>query len=265
MAMMDLVDVTIHYEEAGSGSSAYIFCHGLGAEGMEFVDEFPFWQEHFGRVVAWENRGRGQSSSAAKYSLPLFASDLARLMDGLGIEKAVIHGVSWGGVVVQQFALDYLEKCLAVVIDSSSSEVNAAGSENWYKIGEVGRLGASAAGAFQPAFAGHTSSASARAETRVTIAQEHVDYYVAAARSVASLREQPFTPRLKNITCPALVVAGGKDEVAGAGGSVIMSRNLPNSKLEIFQDAGHGVHHQDPEGYRALVLEFCRQNGILKS
>lgn len=264
MPKADLGDVTIHYEEAGSGPAVYIFCHGLGSNSVSFVKtDFPFWSQYF-RVVAWDNRGLGQSSQAAKYSLPLYAGDLARLMDHLGIEKALIHGVSWGGVVVQQFALDYPEKCAAIVIDSSSSEVNVAASENWYQRGEVVRLGKDARlTEFRPAFEGHTTSAQQMLESGVTVPPEHVESYVAQTRATASLREQPLTPRLKNITCPALIVAGGKDAVAGAGGSVIMARNMPNARLHILQDAGHGVYMQAPDEFRRLVLEFAKECGIL--
>ena len=88
MPDMDLGDVTIHYEEAGDGPLAYVFCHGVGSDstfGSEFVDQFDFWKAKLGRVVTWDNRGMGRSSQAADYSLPLYASDLARLLDGLGI------------------------------------------------------------------------------------------------------------------------------------------------------------------------------------
>lgn len=246
MPNMKLDDVTIHYEEVGSGPLAYVFCPGLGGDGQGFVEHFPFWQQHFPRVLTWDNRGGGQSSQAAKYNLPLCAGDLAGLLDRLGIEKAVLHGVSWGGVVVQQFALDYPEKCAAIILDSTSSEVNVASSESWYNRGEVVRLGT---GAPQ--------------EQGTAVRPEHVDSYVANARAIAGLREHPFTPRLKHVTCPALVVAGGQDATAGAGGSVILARTLPNARLEIFQDAGHGVFRHKQDEFRDLALEFCRGHGII--
>ena len=87
MPDMDLGDVTIHYEEAGEGSLAYVFCHGLDRDnnefGGEFTDQLDFWKDRFGRAVTWDHRGMGRSSEAADYSLPLYASDLARLLDGL--------------------------------------------------------------------------------------------------------------------------------------------------------------------------------------
>ena len=55
MPDMDLGDVTIHYEEAGEGPLTYVFCHGLDRTsnefGGEFVGQFDFWKDKFGRVV----------------------------------------------------------------------------------------------------------------------------------------------------------------------------------------------------------------------
>ena len=107
MSNMKLKDVVLNYEEVGSGSFALVHCHGLGGDGSNFVEELDFWNTYFGRVITWDNRGLGKSSQAAKYSMPLYAADLSDLLDKLGVEKAVLHGVSWGGLVVQQFALDY--------------------------------------------------------------------------------------------------------------------------------------------------------------
>ncbi|MEE9284152.1 MAG: alpha/beta hydrolase, partial [Dehalococcoidia bacterium] len=116
-------------------------------------------------------------------------------------------------------------------------------SEGWYRQGEEARSG--------------------RVGQRV-VKPEHLDSFIASARAVAGLREHPLTPRLKHITCPALVVAGGQDAVTrGAGGSVIMARNLPHSRLEIFQDAGHAIYSQRREEFRALVLDFCKEHRII--
>lgn len=248
MPDMNLGDVTIHYEEAGSGPLAFVFCHGLYSGAGSFVEEFDFWKARFGRVVAWDARGMGHSSQAAKYSLPLYASDLARLLDGLHINKAVVLGFSWGSTVAQGFALDHLDKCVAVILESGTSEVNLAASEFWYQAGEAVRKGLPGA-----------TPEGARVEP------QHVDSSVAASRLVAGLREHPLTPRLKHITCPVLVLAGAKDELnRGAGPSVIMSRNLPNCRLHIFQDGGHTLHVEKRDEFRKLVVDFCREHGVIK-
>ncbi|MDP6605051.1 MAG: alpha/beta hydrolase [Dehalococcoidia bacterium] len=263
MPGMDLSDVTIHYEEQGGGDLAFVYCHGLGGSGQGFEQNDMEWYARHFRTISWDNRGLGRSGQAAKYSLPLYASDLDRLLDGLDVEQAVIFGVSWGGVLVQRFALDYPQRCAAIVIDSSSAEVNGPASDNWYQRGEVARAGVGplAGQSLEPAFAGHVTVD--QGDSR-EVPPEHVESHVAESRAVAGLREHPLTPYLHQIECPALIVAGGKDVVAGAGGSVHMARAIgDNARLEILQEAGHGVYAQGREEFRPLLLEFLADHGLL--
>ena len=243
MPDVDLGEATIHYEQAGDGSPAYVYCHGLGGSGQGFEQNDMAWYAERFRTISWDNRGLGRSGPAAKYSLPRYASDLDALLAHLGVERAVVFGVSWGGVLVQRFALDYPQRCAAIIIDSSSSEVNVAASEGWYRRGDSAR---------------HTEFAGAM------VKPEHLESFIASARAVAGLREHPLTPRLRAIACPALIVASSKDTTTGgAGGSVIMARNIPNATLKIYDEGGHAIYSQLPEAFRALVLEFCREHRII--
>ena len=61
----------------------------------------------------------------------------------------------------------------------------------------------------------------------------------------------------------ALIVGGGQDSIAGAGGSIILGRNLPNSRTEIFQDSEHGVYRHKQAEFRKLVLEFCKNIQVI--
>jgi len=261
MAEAELNGVTIHYVEEGAGLP-YVFVNGLGGNSAGFVAEEMSWYAEQFRTVAWDQRGLGKSGPASKYSLPVYAADLAALLDHLEIERAVIHGVSWGGVLTQRFALDHPDRCAAIVLDSTSSEVNVGASENWYARGELARLGpeALAGRELAPAFAGHATVSSAPSARAV--APAHVDSYVAQARATASLREHPMTPYLAAIACPTLIVAGGADTVAGAGGSVVMSRQMPDARLEVMDGVGHGVYREAREQFRPLLLSFLADSGV---
>jgi pimeloyl-ACP methyl ester carboxylesterase len=259
---VDLDGVRIHYEERGSGLP-YVFCHGLGSNSASFVAEDLDWYAERFRAVAWDQRGLGRSGPAPKYSLPFYALDLARLLDHLAIDRAVLHGVSWGGVLVQRFALDFPERCAAIVLDSTSSEVNVGAGENWYMRGEVARLGegALAGRRLPPAFAGHETVSAAPLGPAVP--PEHLDSYVAQARATAALREHPLTPYLHRIECPTLIVGGGDDRVAGAGGSVVISRQIPGSRLEILEGVGHGVYRAGRPAFRSILAAFLDDHGLL--
>ena len=262
MPDVELDSVSIHYETAGDGPLAYVYCHGLGDSGERFEREDMDWYARHFRVVSWDQRGLGRSGQARKYSLPLYASDLNALLDHLGIERAVVFGVSWGGYVVQRFALDYPERCAALVIDSSSSEVNTAGAEFWYLRGEAARLGPEGVAGREPgaAFAGQQSVT--EAATISEVRPEHLDSFVAQARAIAGTREHPLTPYLHRIQCPALVVGGGKDMLAGTGGSVIIGRHIPRARTEVLPDAGHGVYMTARAEFRALLLDFLAAHDL---
>jgi pimeloyl-ACP methyl ester carboxylesterase len=188
---------------------------------------------------------------------------LKNLLDYLEIEKVVIFGVSWGGVLAQRFAITFPETCSAIVLDSTSSEVNLKASENWYKRGEIARLGVDRALAgreLSQAFDGHKTASS---HTYSRVLPEHVNSYVAQCRATGGLREHPLTPDLESLNVPTLVVGAGKDTVAGAGGSVILDRTLPKSELHIFPDAGHGVYATEREGFRKLLLDFLGRLNLI--
>lgn len=266
MPLMDLGDATIHYEDRGSGPLALIHCHDMGSSGERFErDDMDWYAQHF-RTISWDNRGLGRSGASAKYSLPLYTADAAHLLDRLGIARAVVMGVSWGGIVAQRFVLDYPEKSAALIVDSSSSEMNQAASENWYLRADVARFGAKALAnrVMTPAFEGNATLTSEQADAvQASVKPEHLASYVAQYRAAAGLREHPMTPYLHRITCPTLTVAGGKDTTAGVGGAVVISRQVPGARLQIFPEAGHGISREAREEFRALLLDFLRTNELI--
>lgn len=269
MPMMELEDATIHYVDKGSGPIAMIYCHDMGDSGEPFESsgDQDWYAQHF-RVISWDNRGLGRSGPSRKYSLPLYAADAAHLLDKLGIEKAIVLGVSWGGIVAIRFALDYPEKTLALVVDSSSPETNLAMSESWYLSGEASRLGAAALAGrepMKPAFELHNPMTPERADAtqaRMKLKPEHLDSHVAQLRVTAGLREHPMTPYLHNITAPTLAVGGTMDASQGNRGLTLLARNVPNARLEIFETS-HGVLRRDRVGFRTLLFDFLRTNGIM--
>jgi pimeloyl-ACP methyl ester carboxylesterase len=74
--------------------------------------------------------------------------------------------------------------------------------------------------------------------------------YLETCRAIASLNERPMTEELRRITAPTLVIVGADDQVAGVGGSVKMSRVIPDARLVIVPETGHGVIALNPEAFR---------------
>ena len=263
MPIAELEGANIHFERRGVGETTYVFCHGLGSNGLKFEKEDMDWYAKHFDVISWDNRGLGRSGSSEKYSLPQYATDLKNLLQYLNVSKAIIFGVSWGGVLVQKFASMFPEMCSAIILDSTSSEVNQKASENWYARGEIARLGVAEALAgryLTEAFDGHRTASN---NIQPAVSSEHLNSYVAQCRATAGLREHPLTHELASLGIPALIVGAGNDTVAGAGGSVILDRTLTNSELRIFQEAGHGVYATAREEFRQVLIKYLEKIDLI--
>jgi 3-oxoadipate enol-lactonase len=259
-------DLQLSYEVHGESGDWLVMCHGLGA-GLRSVRAAAEKLADKHRVLIWDNRGIGDSDRAppgGDYSIATHARDLANLMDALAIERAVVHGVSWGGVLALRFALDYPERVRALAVDSSSSEVNERAAQNWIARGEVmlreGPAGLrNAPGGLsdaRPVGAAH-APAPARAAAGVDGGPppDPTAYYE-TCKAVASLYERPMTPELPRIKVPCLAIVGENDQTAGVGGTVKLSRAVPDCKLVIVKDTGHGVYGQNFPVFRRELEEL---------
>ena len=118
---MDLVrdGVVLAYDDTGSGYPPLVFAHGAACNRRFWDQQLPrFSSAH--RVVAVDLRGHGESAAPSeRYTVRLFAEDLASTCTQLGIESPVVIGHSLGGLVALDFASAYPEHvAAAVVIDS---------------------------------------------------------------------------------------------------------------------------------------------------
>jgi len=116
MPFFDADGIHFHYAEAGAGLP-FVFQHGLGGDTSQTLGTFqsppPF------RLLTLDSRGHGQTrplGPAEKLSFDQFADDLAALLDRLGLEQAVVGGISMGAGVALNFALRYPRRALGLVL-----------------------------------------------------------------------------------------------------------------------------------------------------
>src|SRR5262245_55834448 len=101
-------DISMYYVEAGAGE-ALVLVMGLGADHLAWGFQFPVFAEKY-RVIAFDNRGAGQTDVPDQpYTTRMMANDTVGLMDTLGVDRAHVLGVSMGGMVAQEIALNHPE------------------------------------------------------------------------------------------------------------------------------------------------------------
>lgn len=122
MPFANVNGTTIHYSDTGSGLPL-VLIHGIGATLKMWHPQIKEFSKQY-RVIAIDVRGVGKSGELTGWTkiVERQTKDLVCLLQYLDIEKAVICGVSYGGIFAQRFVLDYPEKCFALcVIDSYST------------------------------------------------------------------------------------------------------------------------------------------------
>jgi 3-oxoadipate enol-lactonase len=105
MAFVQLADIRIHYEQRGVGPRLLVITGTNGdLRRKPSVLESPLAQRF--TLLAYDQRGLGQSSKPDRaYSMADYAGDAAQLMEAVSWKSARVLGISFGGMVAQEFAL----------------------------------------------------------------------------------------------------------------------------------------------------------------
>lgn len=124
MPYADVNDIKIWYEIRGQQhkTTPLVMTHGFAGPSRQWWPEIEVFAEKR-TLLLYDVRGHDRTTvppDVESYSMPQFASDLAALLKAIGIERTHIGGVSMGGMVTAQFAVDYPEMCASVMICDST-------------------------------------------------------------------------------------------------------------------------------------------------
>jgi pimeloyl-ACP methyl ester carboxylesterase len=237
----------VHCELSGrAGSPVVTFVHGLAASLDIWSGQADRMSDRF-RVLRYDLRAHGSTSSTgAPCSRHDLAADLVGLLDVLGIETTAVVGHSAGGVIAQQTAVDFPSRVSALGLVGTASACNDKTAEWYARCIDVAR---SEGGAAVMKLMGMKPG---RGPTPDGPGMAPV---IAAMRT---LNAEPLTKALANVDVPTLVIVGEKDFL-GVGGSVILSRTITGSEIEIVAGRGHGVYLEDADWFAARLGRFLER------
>jgi len=255
-----------------SDAPLLVLTHGFsGPHWPPVVDEF---RARF-RLLWYHVRGHGESSAPedpAAYSLPIFAADLAALLDALAIDRAHVGGVSMGGMISAQFACDYPERLRSVLLcdticgngdgAGAAREVEAQIRVAFTRMADVAeRHGLAELIERENRFRREQDPyAATRVETQEEQDAENARKleemtahgYVLVARA---LRDRPdLVPRLPSVGAPALVSCGEWDlfyPCAERDAAL-----LPDARFATVRRAAHSTPMYRPQLWKQAVFDF---------
>jgi len=276
MPKVKVNDIQMYYEVKGKGFPLVMIQGMNGNLAMWDPRLVEGLSKHF-KLVLLDNRGAGRTEiSKREYTIRLFADDTAGLMNALGISKADVLGLSMGGAVAQELAINYPEKVEKLILCSTCSQHRGtqeerkmteawaqASKEELIKMSLSSPLASEYPRDFPMDFPmivyGLTSEfVKENPDLARSLLQVFNRYQISPKalmnRYDAMLRFNSQM-RLKHIKAPTLVLHGKKDTTVAPEEGSILARAIPNAKLVYFEKSNHLLAEEMGEVIK-VITEF---------
>lgn len=235
-----------------------VFVHG-------FTTTSEFWREQVApfsdsyRVIRINLPGHGGSPSpnGRDYRIEDFVADLKAIFDELGLEQAVLVGLSMGGTIAQRFVLNNPDRVRALVLVGATPHGLGPDVNDDAVFAAIDALGIARASqdVIDRSFAPSTSGPLLDfAKNEVIQTPEHV-----ARAAIRSLNASDSRSLLPRIGVPTLVVVGEEDAITPPSESHLLAQGIPDSTLSVIAHAGHFPMIERPEVFNPILAAFLQR------
>jgi pimeloyl-ACP methyl ester carboxylesterase len=257
----------LYVEASGSGESV-LLAHGFGGSARNFRPQLRALRGRY-RTIVYDARGHARSGApetAADYSPECFVSDLGRVLDQAGAERAVVGGLSMGAGVALRFALAHPGRVQGLVLASFPEAARAGAGLAARAVGFARALDEEGLLAAGERFvwgedSGLSSSDAARVRQGFLEHRPHALAHVLRELVAVQPAVGELAPRLRGLDLPVLIVAGEVDAPSVVSGRELAAA-LPRARLVVIEGAGHIVNLDRPEAFNAALLAFLAEEAF---
>jgi 2-hydroxy-6-oxonona-2,4-dienedioate hydrolase len=264
LAYVDAAGTRTRYLEAGSGEPL-ILLHGTGGHLEAYARNFAPLSERF-RVIAYDMTGHGYTDKPDRpYTVDVHSEHLLALMDSLGIERAHLSGESLGAWVAAWTAAQHPERVSKLVLNTPGNIKD--------KIGVMEGIKASSLRAVREAsletvrrrveWLFYDKSLVTEELVRIRLAIYSQPGFLRAMENIVVLQDPEVRSRYSwkqewvgRIEAETLLLWTSHDPTGGLDEGELLNGWLPNSRMQVIQNAGHWPQWEKPEEFHRAHLEF---------
>lgn len=241
---------TLNYEVYGEGGrrTPLILTHGFSATSQ-------MWHENVSAladdrpVLVYDQRGHGQSDApqADRYTEAASVADIDTMRGVLGVERAIIGGMSLGGYLTLAYQVSHPEHCAALIVqDTGPGFRNDEARAKWNEYAEQTAHRIEQAGGVVSQSVEATQATHANPEALALVARGTLKQY-----------DDRIISSLPSITVPTLVIVGA-DDTGFLAGTDYMAAKIPNATKVVIPDAGHAANIDQPQIFNDAVVSWLR-------
>jgi non-heme chloroperoxidase len=254
------------YVEQGDATGIpVLMLHGVTDSWRSFELALPHLPDDI-RAIAVTQRGHGDAPKPERgYLIEDLASDAVELLDDLGIERAVAVGHSMGSWVVQRIAIDHPERLIGAVLAGSFVGSVARDPKLAAGMRELGDVPDPVTAAYAREFQESTVAKPLDPDQLEVFVRESLKapphVWRAAFNGFAELDQGD---ELQGVRVPTLLAWGDRDAFTPRAAQDELLASLPESRLEVYEGAGHAVHWDQPLRFARDVAAFSRYSAALQ-
>jgi 3-oxoadipate enol-lactonase len=257
MPFLENKGAKIYWDEQGSGDPLLLIM-GLSYPSYMWHRSRPILSKRF-RTIALDNRGVGQSDAPpGVYSIALMASDAAAVLDAAGVESAHVFGASMGGMIAQEFALQYPNRVRSLILGCTAAGGPSAVQVEPEALQAILRRDVTPEEAKEAIIPFIYDPATSRERIDEDMAIR-MKWYPTAQGYMGQLQGifgwESYS-RIAQITAPTLVIHGETDRLVPAANARLIAEKIPGAKLVLIPHASHIFETDQPAAAQHAILEF---------
>ena len=260
----EVAGLSVRYRQAGEGAPL-VLLHGFLCDSRCWMPQLSGMSDRF-NVVAWDAPGAGASSDPPDaFTTADYARCLAGLLDTIGVGRAHVVGLSWGGILAQEFYRLYPERLRRLVLAGTYAGWRGSLPEPVWK----DRLAACLLDAtmppeavvakFLPSVFTDAAPRELREELSAIVSQFHPTGFRLMSLSSAEMDTRELLP---TIEVPTLLLWGEDDRRSPVQVAELLHAAIPGAELAIIPNAGHLSNMERPDAFNAHVRRFCLERDV---
>jgi pimeloyl-ACP methyl ester carboxylesterase len=250
---------SVAYRKAGHGPPL-VLLHGFLCDSRCWRTQLAGLSDQFG-VVAWDAPGAGLSYDPPdSFTISNWSHCLAKFLTRIGIEQGHILGLSWGGLLAQEFYRLYPGRVLSLVLADTYAGWKGSLPESvcQQRLVRCERDSWLPPEAFVKQWVPEMFSKNASHDLQEEMAAIIADFHPLGFRLMAkSLADADTRDLLPKIQSPTLVLWGDDDLRSPMSIADMLRDTIPNAELAVIVNAGHVSNMEQPAAFNAQVRRFC--------
>jgi 3-oxoadipate enol-lactonase len=249
----------LYYERHGAGDPLLLIT-GWTISAAVFEPVLDLYAEHF-ECIVYDHRGSARSSGSPPATIGALADSTARLLTELRVPRAIVYGLSMGGMVAQELALRHSARVRGLVLGGTTPGGPFSPRLGPMEIFSIARGTLAERGIRAPLL--FSSEFRREQPERVRELLRHFKAHRSSvkaigAQTLASARFETLS-RLGRLHTPTLVMHGERDRLVPLAASELLAARIPDAELVVVPGTGHAFGLEAPQESLDLLLDWVER------